>query len=107
MIQNHVSKTADYTIANPHDCGMVFDNQAAAGVVIFSLPIATQGQHYEFYVYTAQELRIDPDGTEIIGAGAAGKYLSSSTVGSIMKLHCYKDGEWIRQRESGTWAFET
>ena len=61
---------------------------------------------------TAQELRIDPSGTETIalpssGAqGAAGKYLTADAVGEWVKLVCVKAGQWQVEGYAGTWAHE-
>lgn len=60
----------------------------------------------------AQELRIDPSGSETIalpstGAqGAAGKYLSADAVGEWVRLLCVKAGQWQVAGYAGTWTAE-
>lgn len=60
----------------------------------------------------AQELRIDPSGTETIalpstGAqGGAGKYLTADAVGEWVRLLCVKAGQWQVTGYAGTWAHE-
>jgi hypothetical protein len=79
---------------------------------VFSLPVAKAGLHYYFVVGAAQELRIDPNGTETISlpstgvAGAAGKYLSADAVGESVHLVCWKDGTWAVMGYTGTWTAE-
>jgi hypothetical protein len=63
-------------------------------------------------VQAAQELRIDPNGTETSalpssGAqGAAGKYLTADAVGEHLHLVCIVAGTWNRAEYAGTWAHE-
>jgi hypothetical protein len=67
--------------------GGIFTNEGASGAAVFALGPAALGVELTFMVMTAQELRIDPSGTETIalpssGAqGAAGKYLTADAVG--------------------------
>lgn len=99
-LRTSVAKTANYTIAADADLGKSFTNEGAAGAIVFALPAATVGLWYRFYVLAAQELRIDPNGTETIALGstgvqgAAGKYLTSTTVGHMCQVECVKAGTW-------------
>jgi hypothetical protein len=92
--------------------GGVFTNEGASGAVVFALGPAAVGVELTFRVMTAQELRIDPSGTETIalpssGAqGAAGKYLTADAVGEWVKLVCVKAGQWQVEGYFGTWAHE-
>ena len=92
--------------------GGVFTNEGASGAAVFALGAAAVGVELTFRVMTAQELRIDPSGTETIalpssGAqGAAGKYLTADAVGEWVKLVCVKTGQWQVQGYAGTWAHE-
>ena len=104
------AKTAAYTIVANEDCGKTFTNEGASGAVTFSLPAATVGQRYTFHVMAAQELRIDPNGTETIalpssGAqGTAGQYLTADAVGEWVYIECVKAGQWQVMGYIGTWA---
>lgn len=103
------AKTADYTVLTTENgCG--FTTVGAGGTVVFTLPAATPGLHYYFQVGAAQELRIDPNGTETISlpstgvAGAAGKYLTADAAGETVHLVCMTAGTWACFGYTGTWA---
>lgn len=104
-------KTADYTILNPSDHAKIFTNEGAAGAITFALPAATVGQRYGFHVKAAQELRIDPNGTETIALPtgvqqAAGKYITANAIGEYIRILCVKAGEWDVEADVGTWGAE-
>lgn len=103
------AKTANYTIVKDTDNGKIFTNQAAAGAITFALPAATVGQRYCFIVKAAQELRIDPNGTETIALPtgvqqAAGKYVGADADGEYLDIVCVKAGEWNVIGSVGTWT---
>jgi hypothetical protein len=103
-------KTAAYTVVANTDNGKMFTNEGASGAVVFSLPAATVGQWYRFCVKAAQELRIDPNGTETMslpstGAKqAAGAYLTANADGESLMIACVKAGEWESVYYTGTWT---
>ena len=104
------AKTADYTVT-VNDNGKTFTNTGAAGAVTFALPPATVGLRYQFWVKAAQELRIDPNGTETIALDtgvqqAAGKYITANAVGEHISVLCVKAGEWDTADPTGTWTAE-
>ena len=92
--------------------GYIITNEGATGAATFILSAATVGTSVTFMVMTAQELRIDPSGTETIalpstGAQqAAGKYITADAVGEWVKLVCVKTGQWQVQGYFGTWGVE-
>jgi len=94
------AKTAAYTVVADQDQAKCFTTVGASGAVTFTLPAATIGQRYRFLVGAAQELRIDPDGTETIALpetgvqGAAGKYLTGNAAGEYVELECLITGTW-------------
>ena len=94
------------------ESGSVHTNTGASGAITLSLPAATVGLKYDFYVGAAQELRIDPNGTETISLpsdgvpGAAGKYLTANAVGETVRLVCCKAGTWAVFGYTGTWTAE-
>jgi len=106
------TKTANYTVT-ANDSGTSFNTQGASGAVTFALPAATAGLWYRFHVGAAQELRIDPNGSEKIalpstGApGAAGKYISADAAGESVSIVCIKTGEWWVESYIGTWTQES
>lgn len=103
-------KTANYTVIAGTDNGTTFSNEGAAAEIVFALPAATVGQWYRFKVMAAQELRIDPNGTETIalpssGAQqAAGAYLTANAAGEGCEVECVKAGEWAVNSYTGTWT---
>lgn len=106
-----MAKTAAYTIKTTENgCG--FTNTGASGAIVLTLPPATVGLNYYFRVSAAQELRIDPDGTETISLpssgvpGAAGKYLSADAIGETVRLVCAVAGSWSVFGYTGTWTAE-
>lgn len=94
------------------ESGSVHSNTGASGTIVIALPAATVGLEYGFYVGAAQELRIDPNGSETISlpstgvAGAAGKYLVADAVGETVYLFCAKAGTWAVRGYTGTWTAE-
>lgn len=93
--------------------GTGHSNTGASGAIVIALPAATVGLNYYFYVGAAQELRIDPNGTETISlpstgvAGAAGKYLVADAIGETVRLVCAKAGTWAVFGFTGTWTAES
>jgi hypothetical protein len=92
--------------------GAVISNLGASGAAVFALPAAVAGMNYTFIVEAAQELRIDPNGTETIALpsngvqGAAGKYLTADAVGENVMLVCATAGTWDVLNYTGTWTAE-
>lgn len=104
-----VTKTADYTVTTA-DNGRTFSTAGASGAVVFSMPAAVPGLRYRFYVGAAQELRIDPNGTETAGLPstgvqqAAGAYLTANAAGETLDLQCVVAGTWSPFGYSGNWT---
>lgn len=100
-------KTANYTVVANTDNGKTFTNEGAGGAITFALPAATVGQWYRFVAKAAQELRIDPNGTETIALDtgvqqAAGAYLTFNAIGERVSIECVKAGEWETYDPVGT-----
>lgn len=104
-----VVKTANYTVT-VEDNGRKFSTKGAAGTVTFALPAATVGLRYGFYVGAVQQLRVDPNGTEIMqlpGTGvnqAAGAYLVADAIGETLEIECNEAGVWSVISSVGTWT---
>lgn len=105
------AKAANYTVT-ANDSGTGFTNTGASGAITFALPAATVGLHYRFRVSVAQELRIDPNGSETISLpstgvpGGAGKYLTADAIGETVHLVCAVAGTWSVFGYTGTWTAE-
>src|SRR5688572_2222423 len=90
-------KTANYTVTTD-DVGKTFTNEGAGAAVTFALPAATVGLWYRFTAKAAQELRVDPNGTETIALPssgvqqAAGAYLTFNADGEGIEIECVKAG---------------
>jgi len=105
------AKTADWTISyGEHQTN--YTNAGASGTVTGTLPAARAGYEYTFTVAAAQSFRIDPNGTETVALpstgvpGAAGKYLTSNTVGNTVTLIADTTGTWRVKSYTGTWTAE-
>ena len=104
-------KTGDYTV-QLRDLGKTLTNTGAAGAVTFALPAAVVGYEVFARVTAAQELRLDPNGTETIALpstgvqGAAGKYLTANAATETVHLKCNATGTWDVLGFTGTWTAE-
>jgi len=101
-----IAKTSNETLDYSDDDGCRFSNRGAGGQTILTLPAAEQGRHFEFIKLTAQNFYIDPDGTEIIRGGGAGKQLRLQNQGDWARLMCFITGTWEVQMVVGTANFE-
>jgi len=103
--------TANDTLTTT-ETGTCHSNAGASGTITLALPAATVGMRFLFYVGAAQQLRIDPNGTETISlpstgvAGAAGKYLVADAIGETVDLFCPVAGTWAVLGYTGTWTAE-
>ncbi|MFY9223206.1 MAG: hypothetical protein WAQ98_11070 [Blastocatellia bacterium] len=101
------AKTSNYTLLTS-DSGGLFTNGEAVGSVTFSLPAATAGLHYKFYVTTNQNFVIDAAGSDTIriasSVTASGGNLTSSTVGNTIELIYIGTGQWGVLAHEGSWT---
>jgi len=93
--------------------GYLFDNDGATGAIEFDLPAAADatGCQYTFTVKAAQNIAIDPDGTEVIvfgndedvlGAGEALTLTPADTNDAGMSITLVSDGtQWLTK---AAWA---
>lgn len=101
--------TANYTLT-ANDNGTAHSSKGASGAITASLPPATPGLHFFFHVGAAQEHRVDPNGTEVMGlpssgaAQAAGAYLTANAVGETLHIACFEAGVWDVVSSVGTWT---
>ncbi len=98
---------------NDYDSGATLTNTGASGQVTFSLPAAVKGLNIRARVDAAQELRLDPNGSEQICLpstgvpGTGGKYLTADAVNETVHLRCIEDGIWDVVSYTGTWTAES
>jgi len=92
--------------------GTIVSNLGASAAAAFNLPAATVGLEFIFVVEVAQELRINPDGTETVALPAtgvqqaAGKYITADAIGERIHLVCISAGTWDALSHAGTWTVE-
>ncbi len=105
------AKTEDFTLTAA-DSGKTITTVGATGTVVGTLPAALPGLNFGFRVGAAQELRVDPAGTEKLPTpatgvpGTGGKYLVADADGETLYIECTKAGEWSLKSVVGTWTFE-
>lgn len=102
--------TANFTLTEAADQATWHTNVGASGAITASLPVATVGLRFGFAVGAAQELRIDPNGTETISLpstgvpSAAGAYITADAIGEQVQIACLIAGNWSVLSYSGTWT---
>lgn len=101
--------TADFTLT-ANECGTLHTNTGAGGTIVAQLPVAAPGLHYYFYVGAAQQLRVEPNGTDTISLPssgvpeAAGDYVVADLAGEALHLVCPQAGTWASFGTVGTWT---
>ena len=104
--------TSGDTLTAAECYGSIHTNTGASGAITIALPAAVVGMNVKFAVGAAQELRIDPNGSETISLpstgvpGAAGKYLVADAIGETVNLVCCSAGSWRVFGHTGTWTAE-
>jgi len=88
--------------------GITVTNLGATGAVEFDLPAATVGMKVTAKVVVAQNLALDPNGTEKIFNGAladigAGTPCLANAIGESATFECFVAGQWNITRSVGTW----
>jgi hypothetical protein len=86
--------------------GGTFSNNTAVGGVEYSLPTTVVGLKFTFVRISSNYIRLDPNGTEQIRGGGAGKYLSLDSDGANVTLQCVVANIWEIVSTSGTTSFE-
>ena len=101
-----VIKAVNFTITLAQN-GSLFANVGASVIITGSLPSATVGLEYWFVrKNAANDFRVDPDGTETINGGGAGKFLELDADGESVALKCVFAGFWNIIASNGTLSFE-
>lgn len=100
-----VGKTADHSLAAT-DTGALVHTSGATGPVTFTLPAASAGLAYCFYVAAAQPLSVDPASGDQIAAltDATGDRVSASSIGHAVCLAALDNTTWAAYALTGTWA---
>lgn len=102
------AKTADYTVV-VNDSNRFFTNTGAAGTVNFTLPTASAGLTYTFYIDASQTLTITAGTSTTIRSGssvtASAGNITSNTVGNTVRLVAISSTQWVAESIIGTWTF--
>jgi hypothetical protein len=88
--------------------GRVINNTGAGAQTTITLIAGSAnriGLRYSFEVTAAQELRIDPNGTNLIRGGTAGQYMTSTTIGDTATIELDSTTTWKIVSRYGTWTF--
>lgn len=103
------TKTTTYTVATT-DAGKHFNTIGAGGSVTFDLPAAAASRGpFGFLVGAAQNLIIDPNGTDLIRAANVlvstnGGNFSSNVQYSFIQIEAHAAGYWIVTQMLGPWT---
>ncbi len=76
------------------------------GAATWQLPAAAVGLEYYFTRNDAQVMDLEPDGTDTIRGGGAGKYLRMNAAGNFVKLVCRTVNIWEVEQAVGAYTFE-
>ncbi len=84
----------------------IFANIAATGTITMTLPNASAGLNYCFYVGAAQVLTVDPATGDLIASltNAAGDKITNNTPGSSVCLVAADGTNWMPLGVVGTWT---
>lgn len=95
------------------ECGTLHTNKGAGGAIVAQLPAASAanlGLRYRFAVLAAQELRIEPDGSDQISLPSngvpetAGDYITANAIAETVELVVVDAGLWAAFGPVGTWT---
>lgn len=85
-----------------------FTNEGATGMVTFTLPTAVANYDYTFIVQDADGITITANTGDTIRFGgtvtAAAGSISSTTIGSVIRLTAINSTEWLAVSLVGTWS---
>lgn len=104
-----IAKTSSPESVTADETGFVFTNAGAGGAMNFNLPAAQRGLTFTFYVDASQTITVTATNSHTIREGstvgaANGNIASGATKGSMIKLTCFKDGEWVVEYRQLTWT---
>lgn len=90
------------------ETGSLHTNRGAGGTVVLTLPAATAGLWFSFFVHAAQALDIVAAGTDTIQVaattGAGGGKTTSNLTGAAITLACDAAGTWVALSQQRTWT---
>lgn len=97
-----------YAINLNQDRDNFFTNEGASALQVFTLPSAAQNFTYTFFVQDADGLQVTAAAGDTIRVGssvsAAAGNISSTNIGSCIKLQCINVTEWVAVSVVGSWV---
>lgn len=87
------------------ETGKTCTNIGASATVTLTLPAAAAGLWFRFVRSAAYELRVDPNGSELVGDGGAGKYLTLLGTGAVT-IRSFASGSWLVVEDSAPFNYE-
>lgn len=93
------------TLALYHSGNLLTDT-GSSSTFVQTLPVSAPGVQFSFLRTTANAYRIDPNGSEVIRGGGAGKYLELASAGASVSLICVTAGTWEILASFGTLTYE-
>jgi hypothetical protein len=106
-VTGSIAKTTSFAVGAGNDNGKRFSNFGATGTVVATLPAGATGLRFAFRRIAGFALQIDPDGTEVIRGGGAGKYLQLGSDGAAVIIEWDKDSlVWEIVEQVGTITYE-
>ncbi len=98
--------TANTTLLQRQQYGRTVTNEGATFLRIYTLTASKPLMRVRFYRTASFEVRVDPAGSETVGTGGAGKYLSLGTDKAWAELACTVAGHWVVTQSAGTVTYE-
>lgn len=104
----HLAEDATtHTVAAGWMNGRLYTNVLMGQTQTLTLPAGAPGLRMRFLCVNAHDLRIDPNGSETIRGGGAGKYLELETIGEAVELLWNPSASvWEIVASNGTLSFE-
>lgn len=104
---NFEAKATSYTV-KLDDRGKAFSNEGSTAKVVFTLPGASAGLVYRFYVQDADGIDITATTSDTIRragtVSAADGTITSTAIGSVITLTAINATEWFADGITGTWT---
>jgi hypothetical protein len=108
LVSAKTQAASPYAVSATTDNRVCFTNEGATAMVTFTLPTAAANLDYTFYVQDADGVTVTANtGDTIRLAGsvtASAGSVSSTTIGSCIRLRAINATEWVAVSIVGTWA---
>jgi len=105
-----IAKTATGAIGGNECVGTVITNAGAGGAIILTLPIAAAGLYCTFSTVNAQQVTVNPNGSQqlmqanIATLAAGDAVQSAASAGSSLTVVAVDSTNWVITSQTGTWT---